>query len=119
MRSLERNKQKIYYALYDSKTELVDADGNSTGEYVTTYSTPVAFRCNVSAANGMSDLSPFGINDSYTKTITTNDMQCPITETSRLWIGIPTTQPYNYVVTKVAKSLNSITYAIKKVDVNA
>lgn len=122
MRSLNRNKQRIYYSLYSSKTPILDEYGNQTGEYETTYATPVALDINVSAARGTSDVEQFGINTAYTKTMVTNDLTCPIDETTRLWIGREPTDngvevPHNYVVVMVAKSVNSITYAIKEVSV--
>lgn len=118
MKSLSRNKQAIYYALYAGKTEEYDENGDFTGEYTTSYSSPVELLINVSPARGSADVDIFGINESYTKTMLTSDMNCPIDITSRLWIGIPPTEPYNYVVTKVARSLNSIMYAIKEVTVS-
>lgn len=126
MRSLDRNKQKIYYSLYSSKTPILDEYGNQTGEYETTYATPVALDINVSAARGTSDVEQFGINLNYTKSMVTNDLNCPIDETTRLWVGkdafetveeVTTVTPHNYVVVSVAKSINSITYAIKEVSV--
>lgn len=126
MRSLARNKQKIYYALYLGKTDPRDEWGNITGEPQLTYSTPAEYHINVSAARGTADVEQFGINLNYTKTMVTNDLTCPITETSRLWIGkeatvtvdeVTTVTPHNYVVVSVAKSLNSITYAIREVAV--
>ena len=127
MRSLIRNKQKIYYALYDKKTDIVDEWGNKTGEYDVTYQEPVEYYINVSAARGTADLEMFGINATYTKTMTTNDMNCPIEETSVLWINreptaivgkVITAIPHNYVVVSVARSINSITFAIREVNVS-
>ena len=126
MRSLDRNKQKIYYSLYSSKTPILDEYGNQTGEYETSYATPVALDINVSAARGTSDVEQFGINLNYSKSMVTNDLNCPIDETTRLWVGkdafetveeVTTVTPHNYVVVSVAKSINSITYAIKEVSV--
>lgn len=115
MRALQRNKQTFYYALYLGATESVDEDGYYTGEMTSSYSTPVEARANISPARGEADVELFGITEQYTKTIVTTDMNCPIDTTSQLWIGIPITEPYNYVVVRVAKSLNSITYAIREV----
>lgn len=117
MRSLERNKQKIYYALYEGKEEVRDEWGNLTGSPTLKYGDPVEYFINVSAARGTADVEQFGINTIYTKTMVTNDLDCPITETTRLWINREPTEPYNYVVVSVAKSLNSVTYAIKEVSV--
>jgi len=122
MRTVQRNGTKIYYSLYTSKTEIIDEYGNKTGEYQVNYADPVAYYINVSAARGTADVEQFGINENYTKTMVTHDMVCPISETSRLWIGKEAVvdnvlQPHNYVVVSVAKSINSITYAIKEVSV--
>lgn len=126
MRSLVRNKQKIYYSLYTGKTPIIDEYGNQTGEYTLTYGEPVAFEVNVSAARGTSDVEQFGIDLNYSKTMVTNDLTCPIDEAARLWIGREPVVvegqteiqiPHNYVVLMVARSINSITYAIKEVSV--
>ena len=122
MCSLMRNKQKIYYALYQTKEETRDEYGNLTGEPQLSYGNPKEYYINVSAARGTADVEQFGINMNYSKTMVTNDMTCPITETTRLWIGTPpyvngVLQPHNYVVVMVARSINSITYAIKEVSV--
>ena len=117
MRSLIRNKQKIYYALLIGMNEIRDEYGNLTGESDLQYGEPTEYFINVSAARGTADVEQFGINAIYTKTMVTNDLDCPIDETTHLWINREPTQPHNYVVTSVAKSLNSVTYAIKEVSV--
>jgi hypothetical protein len=121
MRTLERNKQKIYYALYVSKTDVVDENGNYTGGQELTYGDIYDKMINVSPAKGTTEVEQFGLNSDYSKTLVTCDMSCPINEDSVLWIGI---EPYvtendetvivppNYKVTKVARSINSITYAV-------
>lgn len=117
MRSLVRNKQKIYYSLYERSEPIRDEWGNITGESTLDYAQPVPYFINVSAARGTADVEQFGINTNYTKTMVTNDLSCPITETTRLWINRETDKPHNYVVVSVAKSINSVTYAIKEVSV--
>lgn len=117
MRSLARNKRRIFYSLYEGKEEVRDEWGNLTGSPALKYGDPVEYHINVSAARGTADVEQFGINTIYSKTLVTNDLTCPITETTRLWIDREPTEPHNYVVISVAKSLNSITYAIKEVSV--
>lgn len=115
MRSLNRNKQKFYYALYLGETEYV-VDNEYTGEVTLSYSDPVAFYANISAARGETEMTPFGTELKYSKVIVTNDTTCPINEHSRVWIDAdPDSEPYDYTVVKVAKSLNSISYAVKEV----
>lgn len=123
MRCLQRNKQTIYYSLYIGKTEIVDGNGNRTGEYTKSYSLPNSLQVNISANRGYNELEFFGSNIVYDNTIVT-EVGCPIDEQTRLWVGVPVydannnLQPYNYVVVKKAQSLNSISYAIRKVDVS-
>lgn len=116
MRILARNKQTIYYALYTGDTENI-RDGLYTGEKVPTYASPVEIRASVSAARGTADIDLFGVNVSYTHTIIVDDLECPINEHSILWINAdPDAKPHNYEVVQVAKSLNHIAYAVRKVD---
>lgn len=118
MQSLEQNKQTLYYATFSGYADAVDASGKKTGGKVKTYSEPVEFRANVSAARGTAEVEQFGVNDNYDRTVTTSDLTLPISETSILWIGEAVTNPHNYTVVRVARSLNSVTYAIKKVAVS-
>lgn len=114
MQSLMSNQRTIYYALYLGVTDIT-SDGYKTGEKKKDYSAPSAFACNVSPARSPADTEPFGINTDYDRTIVTCDMTCPITEDTILWIGIPTTQPYNYKVVRRAESINGLLFAIKEV----
>lgn len=118
MRCLKRNLQTVYYALLEDSTEETDEYGNVIGQFEKDYSDPVAIKMNVSAARGTVDVEQFGINANYSRTLVTDNLNCPITESSILWIGKSTDEPYNYAVVGVAKSINSITYAIKEVIVS-
>ena len=115
VRELERNKQLIYYALYEGKVDKVDKSGYKTGEKVKTYSDPVPLRINVSPARGNADRDGFGIDLNYSRTMSTADVDCPIAEDSLLWIGIEPTAPHNYVVVRKAVSFHDIVYAIREV----
>lgn len=125
MKALERNKQTIYYANYTGRTDIIDEDGLYTGETEPTYTSPVAVNVNVSASRGQAEIDLFGTDLNYTNTIVT-DKDLGIDENSILWVGKEAYQttsttsvitPYNYIVASVAKSLNSVVYAIRKVDV--
>lgn len=125
MRCVERNKETLYYALYSSKTENVDGQGNLTGTYTVNYGSPVKISANVSAARGTADVEMFGFTENYNKTIVVDDPNFPIKEDSILWVGItPDTNgeagavKHNYVVAQVARSINSVTYAVRKVGVS-
>lgn len=119
MRTLNRNKQTIYYALYESDTTPVDEYGDPTGEPIPSYSEPVKLRCNVSASRGTAESELFGIDLNYSKTLCVEGTNCPIQEDSILWIGrTPDNETkHNYVVVAVAVSLNNTVYAVKEVKV--
>ena len=127
MRTLKRNKVRIYYSSYRDKTPLKDEYGNMTGEYQIVYDNPVALMANVSAARGESTTRQFGDDVSYDRIIVLDDPKFPIAETSILWIDVTpdiaedgTTQtPHDYIVKQVATSLNSVSIAVSKVSVRA
>ena len=127
MRGLVRNKVDFYYAPYETKVEITDEYGNKTGEYELIYGKPVLCRGNISIGQGETQSRQFGDSVVYDKVILLCDTTIPIDEYSLLWIdtlpdigadGLPNT-PHDYIVKKVAKSLNVLSIAIKKVTVNA
>ena len=118
MRTLEINRQPMWYALLTGKSEEIDEYGNHTGVFKLTYSDPVYYPVNMSQSRGTADVDEFGINANYDRTFVTTDMACPINEESIIWFGrTPQDGPHNYVVYQIANSLNSITVAIRAVDV--
>lgn len=136
MRGLKRNQRKLCYQLYLEHIPVLETnlDGNIvtdpvtgepllTGETKVGYSDPVEFRANVSANCGESSSDPFGIDLSYDKMIVSCNMELPIDELSVLFVdkkpefdaGGNLANTADYKVVKVAKSLNSALYAIKKI----
>ena len=123
MRCLARNKATFYYALYTGQTEIIDEYGNATGQYSVNYGNPIKALGNVSAAQGEMQTRQFGESESYDKVIVLDDANTPIDEYSILWVDtlpLPngdgsTDTPHDYVVKKVARSLNSVSIAISKV----
>ena len=69
MRTLARNKIRIYYANYRGRNPLRDEYGNLTGEYEVEYDNPVAIMANVSAARGEATTRQFGDNEEYDRVI--------------------------------------------------
>lgn len=134
MKCLERNKSKFYYALYVSRSEITDEYGNKTGEYELTYGNPTEYHGNVSAAKGETQSMQFGENLSYDKVIVLDNNAPAINEYSVLWVDcVPVLTdggelatdtngevitPHDYIVKKVAKSLNHVAIAISKVTVS-
>ena len=126
MRCMVRNKSKFYYSSYIGETEIIDEYGNATGEYQIEYANPVECDANISAAQGEMKIRQFGESESYDKVIVLDDITAPIDEHSILWVDtLPllnedgtTATPHDYTVRRVAKSLNSVAIAIRKVRVN-
>ena len=123
MKTLERNKQTFYYATYSGSQMGYDADGFMTFDNSPQYSKWAKFRANISPARGESTAELFGNDIDYDKVIVTDDLNCPIDENSVLAIDMTVTEgtdvaTYDYIVKKVAKSLNFVQYAVKKVKVN-
>lgn len=124
MRSLNRNKTDFWYANYQRKEEILK-NGKRTGQYKVLYSNPVKISENLSAARGSLDNELFGIQTDYDRTITSCNRDFDISESSVLWIEKTpevasdgsTDTPWDYVVVKVARSINSVTVAIRKVSV--
>ncbi len=123
MRSLVRNKREFYYALHTGQTEIIDEYGNATGQYEISYTFPQIMCANISAAQGAVQSREFGDSEAYDKVIVIDNPYTPIDEYSILWVDtIPemdedgfTETPHDYIVKKVARSLNSVSIAISKV----
>ena len=125
MRTLHRNKVRIFYANYREKIPITDEYGNLTGEYRLSYDKPVQIMANVSAARGEATTRQFGDDEGYDRVVVLDDPTFPIASTSILWIDTPpeiaedgsTDTPHDYIVKQVATSLNSVSIAVSKVNV--
>ena len=134
MKCMNRNKTSFFYALYESKEPILDEYGNFSGEYEIKRSRPMKWQANISAAKGETQSRQFGESESYDKVIVMDNNAPPIDEYSVLWVdSVPKLNedgelaidaegkiitPYDYVVKKVAKSLNVVSLAISKVTVS-
>ena len=113
-----RNMRNFYYATYKEKIEMKDEYGNTSGEYEVIYSNPIKCKGNISSAQGEVQNRQFGDSESYDKVIALSNIDVPIDEHSILWVDtLPslnddgtTDTPYDYIVKKVARSLNRIKY---------
>ena len=127
MKTLNRNKIPIYYANYRDRLPIKDEYGNLTGEYKISHSNPLKVMANVSAVSGESTTQLFGSDLRYDRLIVLDDPRFPIAETSILWIDtLPaidedgsTKTPHDYIVKRIAASLNSISIAVSKVAITA
>jgi len=133
MRTLNKNKQTLYYANQDKIVpiyeEYTDDDGNTypldTGETKLVYGEPIKFKGNIAMSGGETEAQEFGLDiSSYEAILIVPKNTLPITETSLIWHN---TEPkYNadgtvdgdsadYTVVKVSPSLNFDKYVLKKV----
>lgn len=124
MKCMERNKTPFFYCLYQSEEYIRNEEGNETGEKKVVYSDPVEIRANISPATGNTSVEQFGNSLQYDRVIVLDDTTCPIDEHSVLFIDTAPvfdengTPLFNYIVKKVARSLNSVSIAVARVEVS-
>lgn len=134
MKTMLRNKSTFYFALYKEKIPKVDEYGNMTGEYEILYYNPEKSSANISAAKGETTTRQFGENEAYDKVIVVDNDFPKVDEYTVLWVDkMPELDesgalkqndkgevitPHDYIVKEIAKSLNSVSIAISKVNVS-
>ena len=119
MRTVKRNKRPVAYAFYDGVTELMDDDGNYTGEYEVHYTAPVKTLMNVSGGRGQADIALFGLTQTFGRTATTEDLDVPWNTETVFWIETdPDSEPFDYRVAAVSRTINQVVLALAEVDVN-
>lgn len=129
MNSLNKNKRKLMYSLYQDNIPEYDENGDPTGGTKKGYSNPVEFKANLSAGKGSAEEQVFGKSIDFTRSISSTDMALPIDEYSRIWYetepqykedGTVDGDSADYIVAApVATGLNSLMIAIKKRNKNA
>lgn len=121
MRTLQRNWQPIYYALYQGVTDAVDAEGNKTGEHPVVYSEPVLTFMNVSGGRGVAEAEIFGMDNPFTRTAVTQNLTTAFDTDTVFWFGKEPDEnadDYNYICTGVATTINGRVIALREVDVS-
>lgn len=136
MRSLEKNKIKMWYSVLEETENVEEAetytDKNGvvhtigTGTKKPKYSNPISFRANFQQQTGYAEAMEFGINlEDYSGSITTTE-DLGITETSLIWVynevkyktvdneEVVDEKSADYKVIKVSKNLNQFKYILKK-----
>lgn len=127
MRMLQKNKERLWYALYSDEIPVteIDDDGTvlKTGEMKSGYSEPVMFYANIALSGGESEAVEFGLNLSdYSAKIVLSKDRIPIDETSLVWEkqpilnedGTVDAKSADYTVVKVAPSKNVDKFALQK-----
>lgn len=140
MRTLNKNKQKLFYALYGTEIPVYERDANGDIVYISVdgkqvpvesgskemaYGKPVEFKGNIAMSGGESQAVEFGIDLSqYAAVLVVDKGLLPIDETSVIW---HTTEPKinadgtsdehtaDYKVVKCSPSINVDRYILQKV----
>lgn len=118
MRTNQRNKKTVWFALYQGISDVTDADGNLTGEHPVTYGEPMAVRMKVSRKNGVSKPDAPGMTDPFTVSLITDDLVTPFDTSTIWWVGVQPTEPHNFRCTGVATSINTRTIYLEEVNVS-
>lgn len=119
MRTVKRNKRPVAYAFYDGFTELLDDDGNYTGEYEVHYTEPIKTLMNVSGGRGQADIALFGLTQTFGRTATTEDLDTKWNTETVMWIEKdPDTEPFDYRVVAVSRTINQVVLALSEVETN-
>ena len=117
MRTLQRNKRDIWYALYNGIVDLVDYEGNYTGEQGVSYGNPVQARMNVSGGRGQAEIELFGVDNPFTRTAVTDDLETEFTTDTVFWFEAdPLREEHNYRCTGVARTINQVVLALAEID---
>lgn len=117
MRTLKRNKRPVAYAFYDGVQELTDEYGNYTGEYSVAYTAPVQTLMNVSGGRGQADIALFGLTQTFSRTATTEDLETDFNKETVFWIeNDPDTEPFDYRVVAVSRTINQVVLALAEVE---
>lgn len=116
MRIVRRNRRPVAYAFYQGETDVVNEESELTGEHEISYSKPVKALMNVSGGRGQADINLFGIGSSTMRTIVTEDLTTPFSEETVFWIETdPDTEPFDYRVVNISRTVNQVVIAIDEV----
>ena len=134
MRTLNKNKQRLFYANQDRVVPIYeyyeDEDGNmiplDTGETKLVYGEPIEFKGNISLSNGGEvEVQEYGLSQAdYSAILITSKNTLPITETSLIWHATEPTKDIDgntdefsadYRIVKISPSLNVDKYVLQKV----
>lgn len=104
------------YAFYAGAEEIYE-DGNYTGEYQVSYSDPIKTLMNVSGGRGQADIALFGLTNSFSRTAVTEDLETDFNTDMVFWVEAdPDTEPYDYRVIAVARTINQVVLALAEVE---
>lgn len=113
------NRRRIYYSEPTGEViKITDEWGNETGEVKEVFSEPRTLEANISQTAGAEMVGVFGSNSSYSRYITLSVHSKQLTERTRIWFKREPNEEasnYNYVVDKVADSVNTTVLGLREV----
>ncbi len=126
MRLMQRNKQPIWYANYESKKEIIDEYGNSTGSYEIKYTKPKRAMWNVGVIDSDAEVAMYGFNANNVIRVIADKKNFPLNESSVIWYGITpklntdgtTYTPYNYNKIVIRSTLNTTIFYAQRADLS-
>ena len=137
MRALKRNKRPFWVAVYTGAEDVTDAQDRLTGEKRLVYDVPKLAYGNISASSGSTInratanvvQRAYGETVDYDRVIVMDDLDFVVNEASVVWIDPPVNPklnndgtfntPYQYVITRIAKTLNVLSLTLREVTVRA
>lgn len=120
MKILARNRITVFYALVESTEDTLDEYGNINGTHIN-YMSPIRTRMAFGKRNGGISITAHGLENNYDSILLTDDLSCPITDGTIIWIGRCPMDgngqmtPHTHVVSAVIPSLNNIAYRLTEV----
>lgn len=124
MKLLKRNLRTFWYRLaLGEGNPITDDDGFATGEGNITYDSPVEMKASIAPAEGRVWSEEYGLLEDYDKLLIIEDMNCPISEDSVLYIDTApeyddqgnVTNTHDYIVQRIAPALNHVKIIARKV----
>ncbi len=112
------DKRPLWYSNpVGEKTPVVDEWGNETGETSQTWSDPAKLMLNVSPPTGSAEANPFGAFTDYSYVVSSSSKKrnTPLYEGTHVWFQTDISEPFNYIVVKVAEHITDTLYALKEV----
>ena len=113
MRTLEKNKVDMWYVNPTTETQVVDVNGDYTGEKELNYSIPTSIRLHLYPSTGEVVLKTFGKEINVDMVSVSN---IELEKNTLLFFTEPTEKfdtTYDYNVTAILKSLNNYQYGLK------
>lgn len=93
LRVMPRNRwRRVFWVAPGAMTELLDADGHRTGEYVREFAKPVETRANVNPPQGFANGAPFGTATDYDLVVAIDRDECAdlgVEAGWRVWLDEP------------------------------